>query len=70
MEQKQSAIPPTVPRIGNMDVPQTANLLLIIEQLQDEVLRGLDDLNGQLERTLRECQARLTVVRPTSDAPA
>jgi hypothetical protein len=53
-----------------MDVPQTANLLLIIEQLQDEVLCGLDDLNGQLERTLRECQARLTLVRPTSDAPA
>jgi hypothetical protein len=70
MEQKQPAIPPMAPRLLIMDLPQTASLLLTIEQLQDEVLRGLDDLNGQLERTLRECQARLNVVRPTSDVPA
>jgi hypothetical protein len=43
---------------------------LSIEQLQDEVLRGLDDLNSQLDRTLRECQAQLKVVFPSSDAPA
>jgi hypothetical protein len=53
-----------------MELPQTASLLLTIEQLQDEVLRGLDDLNGQLERTLRECQARLNVIHPASDVPA
>jgi hypothetical protein len=53
-----------------MDTPQPATLLSIIEQLQDEVLRGLDDLDRRLERTLRECQARLTVVRPSTDVPA
>jgi hypothetical protein len=53
-----------------METPQPATLLSIIEQLQDEVLRGLDDLNSQLERTLRECQARLKVLCPSSDAAA
>jgi hypothetical protein len=53
-----------------MDTPQPATLLLTIEQLQDEVLRGLDDLNSQLERTLRECQLRLKIVRPASEAAA
>ena len=53
-----------------METPQPATLLSIIEQLQDEVLRGLDELNNQLERTLRECQARLKVLRTASDAPA
>jgi hypothetical protein len=53
-----------------MDAPQATSLLVIIEQLQDEVLRGLDDLNSRLERTLRECQATLRVVHPAGDAPA
>jgi hypothetical protein len=53
-----------------MDTPQPATLLFTIEQLQDEVLRGLDDLNSQLERTLREYQTRLKIVRPASEAAA
>jgi hypothetical protein len=53
-----------------METSQPATLLSIIEQLQDEVLCGLDDLNSQLERTLRECQARLKVLRPSNDAQA
>jgi hypothetical protein len=54
-------------RTNIMDTPQPATLLSMIEQLQDEVLRDLDDLNSRLERTLRECQVRLKVMRPASD---
>jgi hypothetical protein len=53
-----------------MDTPLPATLLLVIEQLQDEVLRGLDDLNSQIERTLREFQAALKVIHPSSEVSA
>lgn len=48
-----------------MELPPTVELLSDIEHRQDEVLRGLDELDAQLERTLRECQSNLKLVRPT-----
>lgn len=52
-----------------MDAPQPETLLIGIEQLQDEVLRGLEDLNCQVERTLRECQTNLKLIRPVAEVP-
>lgn len=51
-----------------MELPRTAELLLDIEQRQDEVLRGLDELNAQVELTLRKCQTHLKLVEPTHAA--
>ena len=39
--------------------PEPTSLLLEIESRQDEVLRMLDDLEAQLQRTLREGQIHL-----------
>ncbi len=39
--------------------PEPTNLLLEIESRQDEVLRMLDKLEAQLQRTLREGQIHL-----------
>ena len=40
-------------------LPEPTNLLLDIEARQDEVLRLLDDLEAQLQRTLSEGQIHL-----------
>jgi hypothetical protein len=40
-------------------VPEPANLLQEIESRQDEVLRMLDELEAQLQRSLREGQIHL-----------
>jgi hypothetical protein len=39
--------------------PEPTSLLLQIESRQDEVLRLLDDLEAQLQRTLKEGQIHL-----------
>jgi hypothetical protein len=47
--------------------PEPISLLQEIESRQDEVLRLLDDLEAQLQRTLREGQIHLA---PQSMPPA
>jgi hypothetical protein len=50
-----------------MDLPHTAQLLVEIEARHDEVLRGLEELNAELERTLAEYQSRLRVLPPDKE---
>ena len=52
-----------------MELPPATHLLLEIEQRQDEVLRELEDLNTQLERTLAEYQSQLKVFQESGDGP-
>jgi hypothetical protein len=51
-----------------MDVPGSAQLLLEIERLQDDVLRELDELDERLEQALRESQAQLRRLPPADAA--
>ena len=50
-----------------MDVPAAAQFLLDLEQRQDEVLRGLEDLNTQVERMLAEYQSELKIYQPCAE---
>ena len=54
-------------RSRNMDVPAAAQFLLDLEQRQDEVLRGLEDLNTQVERMLAEYQSELKIYQPCAE---
>jgi hypothetical protein len=49
----------TPPFMNEPASPEPTNLLLEIESRQDEVLRLLDELEAQLQRTLREGQIHL-----------
>jgi hypothetical protein len=51
-----------------MDVPASAQLLLEIERLQDDVLREFDELDARLEAALRESQAQLRRLPPAEAA--
>jgi hypothetical protein len=51
-----------------MDVPGSAQLLLDIERLQDDVLRELDELDERLELALRESQSQLRRLTPADAA--
>ena len=44
-----------------MDLPPTVELLSDLEQRQDEVLRGLDELNDQIEVALAAFHRELKV---------
>jgi ribosome-associated translation inhibitor RaiA len=65
MERKIKRYPKDAP----VHVSQTAQQLVEIEARQDELLRGLDELNAELERTLAEYQSRLKVFRQADEAP-
>jgi hypothetical protein len=51
-----------------MDVSASAQFLLDIERLQDDVLRELDDLDERIEQALRESQAQLRRLPPAEAA--
>jgi hypothetical protein len=58
------------PALKTMDLPATLEFLHEIERRQDEVLRGLEELDAQVELTLRHCLTELKLVRPSDEKAA